>query len=275
VDADIKAAVTSREDQGSIQMAFVVEYDGTDFVGFQRQSNGRTVQQSLEEALTTLFKKTVIVHGCSRTDSGVHARYHVSHADVPFLIPEEKLPLAMNAILPPDVCVKRTRVVSKDFHARFDSCGKEYVYRIWNSSSRAAVDRRFVAHVPGSLDIERMRTAAALLTGRHDFSAFCAQSSEPEKRINPVRTMESIEVRTTPGSPLIEIRVRGKSFLYNMVRILAGTILYAGQGKIDIADLEGILAGRDRRLAGKTMPAKGLTLEKVFYEEDPFNGEGD
>lgn len=261
----------SKEDPGSIRMAIVVEYDGTDFVGFQRQSNGRTVQQSLEEAMAQLFKCPVTVHGCSRTDSGVHAKYHVSHADVPFLIPEDKLPLAMNAILPPDICVKQARIVSNDFHARFGSCGKEYVYRIWNSSVRPAVDRRFVAHVPGYLDYERMRAAAEILTGRHDFSAFCAQTSEPGKRINPVRTMDAIEVHAPVGSPLIEIRVRGRSFLYNMVRILAGTIVYAGQGKIDIEALEGILAGKDRKQAGKTMPAKGLMLEKVFYETDPFS----
>lgn len=270
MDADNGPVMSCEAEQESIRMAFVVEYDGTDFVGFQRQSNGRTVQASLEEAMTQLYHCPITVHGCSRTDSGVHAKHHVSHADVPFLIPEDKLPLAMNAILPPDVCVKQAHMVEKEFHARFGSCGKEYIYRIWNSSIRPAVDRKFVTHVPGVLDIERMRTAASILTGKHDFSAFCAQSSEPDKKINPVRTMDIIEVKTHPDSPLIEIRVTGKSFLYNMVRILAGTIVYAGQGKIDIESLEGILAGKDRRQAGKTMPAKGLMLEKVFYEGDPF-----
>ncbi len=256
------------EENGMIRMAILTEYDGTDFSGFQRQNNGRSVQQVLEKALGTLYGRPVSIYGCSRTDAGVHARAHVSHADVPFLIPPEKLPLAMNTLLPEDVSVLEAAVVTGDFHARFSSQGKEYVYRIWNSSIRPAMDRKYIAHVPGRLDRAAMMTAAAALEGRHDFSAFFAQT---DKYVNPVRTMDKIRVSCTEDSPLVEITVRGKSFLYNMVRILAGTIGYAGQGKIDPMIIEELIEGKDRRYAGKTMPARGLTLEKVFYDPDPFS----
>lgn len=249
------------------RMIILTEFDGTDFVGFQRQNNGRSVQQVLEETLSTIYGVPIAVSGCSRTDSGVHAKGHVSHADVPFMIPPDKLPLAMNALLPDDISVKAAALGTKEFHARFLSLGKRYVYRIWNSPIRPTIDRRCTAHVPGSLDLRKMREAAAQLVGEHDYSAFCAMAGS---HVNPVRYMESIDVISHEDSPLIEIIVTGKSFLYNMVRILAGTIVYAGQGRIDPTEIGGILKRRDRRLSGKTMPAKGLILEKAFYNPDPF-----
>lgn len=252
----------------SFRMAILTEYDGTDFVGFQRQKNGRSVQQVLEEAFAVLYGRPVLIYGCSRTDSGVHARGHVSHVNVPFLIPSDKLPLALNSLLPSDVCVRASALVTEEFHARFHSKGKKYVYRIWNSPIRPTLDRRFAAHVPGPLNLTAMREAAAQLEGEHDFSAFCAQAG---RDVNPIRNMQSICVVSHEDSPLIEIVVRGKSFLYNMVRILAGTIVYAGQGKLDPAEIDTILERQDRRLSGKTMPAKGLTLEKVYYDPDPFD----
>lgn len=268
--AEALSPLKSADAESSFRVVLKTEYDGTDFVGFQRQPNGRTVQESLEDALSQLFKKRIVVHGCSRTDSGVHASEHISHADVPFLIPLDKFPLAMNALLPPDVCVKEAALVSNDFHARFASRGKLYIYRIWNDPVRPVIERRHVTHVPGHLDREKMRTAARILEGRHDFSAFCAQP-DSGKKVNPIRTMDEIRIIESPDSPLIEISVRGRSFLYNMVRILAGTIVYVGQGKIGIDQVEAILAGRDRRVSGKTMPPQGLTLEKVFYDRDPFS----
>ena len=227
------------------------------------------MQQVLEETLSAIYGCPVAVCGCSRTDSGVHAKGHVSHADVPFMIPPDKLPLAMNALLPDDLSVRAAALGNKEFHARFCSLGKRYVYRIWNSPIRPTIDRRSIAHVPGTLNLEKMREAAAQLVGEHDFSAFCAMSGA---HVNPIRNMESIAVISYEDLPLIEIIVTGKSFLYNMVRIIAGTIVYAGQGRINPSEIGEILAGRDRRLSGKTMPAKGLTLEKVFYNPDPFIG---
>ena len=246
----------------------LTEYDGTDFVGFQLQENGRSVQAVLESALSEIYKVPIRVIGCSRTDSGVHALGHVSHADVPFFLPPAKLPLAMNAILPRDVSVRWAAYVDKEFHARFSSRGKRYRYRIWNSPCRSALHARMTAYVPGPLDISAMQAAASHLVGRHDFSAFCSAGAPPA--INPVRTLHAVQVIRPGGGSEIEIVVEGESFLYNMVRIIAGTLVYVGQGKISPDDLPAILQSADRRRAGKTMPPEGLVLERVFYEPDPF-----
>lgn len=259
-DADTSSSAKYR-------IALLVEYDGTDFSGFQFQKNGRSVQQSLEEALLALFGVPCRIYGCSRTDAGVHARGHVSHADVPFLIPVDKLPLAMNANLPEDVSVLECTIVSNEFHARFNATGKKYIYRINNNRAKPCIDRRFSAHIPGELNLDKMVEAARKFEGRMDFSAFYARD---ERQMNPVRTMQEVKVEKNPESGLIEISVTGKSFLYNMVRIIAGTLVYVGQGKIEPDRIEDIFEGKDRRLAGKTMPAKGLTLEKVYYDPPVF-----
>ena len=250
-----------------IRVALMTEYDGTDFVGFQRQNNGRSVQGVLEKALEKVYGRPLTLYGCSRTDSGVHAKGHVSHVDVPFHILQDKIPLALNALLPEDVSVRKAAEVTNQFHARFGSGGKEYVYRICNSATRPAIERRWVAHVPGYLDIDRMKCAAAVFEGEHDFSAFCAKAG---LHCNPIREIRSVCVNNCVETNLIEIRVNGKSFLYNMVRIMAGTILYAGQNKILPEEIAELFQTHNRRNAGKTMPAKGLTLERVFYQEDPF-----
>lgn len=249
------------------RIAFLTEYDGTDFSGFQIQNNGRSIQQSLENALEAIFGESCRVYGCSRTDAGVHARGHVSHADVPFCIPDDKLPLAMNANLPEDICVLSAKMVHDQFHARFDSQGKRYIYRISNSRMKPCIDRRFVAHVPGRLDLPLMCTAAEKMLGEKDFAAFCAQS---DKKVCTIRNIRQIHVQRSAESGIIDITVEGKSFLYNMVRIIAGTLVSVGQGKTHPDQIEGIFALGDRRMAGKTMPARGLTLEKVFYDPEVF-----
>jgi tRNA pseudouridine38-40 synthase len=263
--ADIEDSSVTKDTK--YRIALLVEYDGTDFSGFQIQKNGRSVQQSLEEALFALFGEPCRIYGCSRTDAGVHARGHISHVDVPFLIPIEKLPLAMNANLPDDVSVLDCKVVSSEFHARFHSIGKKYIYRIDNNRTKPCMDRRYAVHVPGELNIGEMMEAARRFEGNMDFSAFYANDG---RQINPVRTMQEVKVEKNATSGLIEITVIGKSFLYNMVRIIAGTLVYVGQGKIEPDRIDEILAGKDRRQAGKTMPAKGLTLEKVYYEPPVF-----
>ena len=222
---EAKAANTA-----DIRIALLTEYDGTDFVGFQRQDNGRSVQQTLEEAVEKVYGRFCRIYGCSRTDSGVHAKGHISHVDVPFPIPADKIPLALNAVLPEDLVVKAAKEMPDTFHARFDTHGKRYCYRVRNAKVPSAVNRRTEAFVPGVLDVEAMNEAAKAFIGTHDFSAFRAQGG-PD--ITPIRTMKSVYVKRAEGDPdLIEITVIGESFLYNMVRIMAGTLVYVGQGKM-------------------------------------------
>jgi len=249
-----------------IRIALLTEYDGTDFVGFQRQDNGRSVQQTLEEAVERVYGRFCRIYGCSRTDSGVHARGHVSHVDVPFSIPEEKIPLALNAVMKEDLVVLKAKVVPSDFHARFNAGGKRYCYQVRNAVVPSAIGRRTEAFVPGFLDVEAMNEAASEFIGTHDFSAFRA-SGGPD--ISPIRTMKDVHVSRKDTDPdLIEIMVSGESFLYNMVRIMAGSLVYVGQGKMTKEEIRTLLTGEgERKEAGKTMPAKGLTLEEVFYED--------
>ena len=246
------------------RIAFITEFDGTDFAGFQSQENARAVQDVLETALEELYKTKIRLTGCSRTDAGVHARCHLSHADVPFVIPEEKFPLAMNALLPDDVAVKRSFYVSDDFSARFDIKGKRYIYRIYSSPTRSPLLDRNSYYCPVMPDVAKMKAAAEHFAGEHDFAAFCAAGGSQK---TTVRRLFGVRVESHGTDPCqIEIEVSGEAFLYNMVRIIAGTLLYVGQGKIDPDGIEAVIAGRDRSLAGKTLPAKGLTLEEVCID---------
>ena len=247
------------------RLCFITEFDGTGFAGFQSQENGRAVQDVLESALAELFKEKIRLTGCSRTDAGVHAKCHLSHADVPFVIPEDKFPLAMNALLPDDVAVKRAFYAKDDFSARFSIRGKRYIYRIYVSPTRDPFLDRFAYYCPVMPDIEAMKEASKDFAGEHDFRAFCAAGGSQKTY---VRRLNEVSVRADGNAPLqIEIEVRGEAFLYNMVRIIAGTLLYVGQGKIANDGIKDVILSGDRALAGKTLPAKGLTLEEVYFDE--------
>ncbi|MCQ2473073.1 MAG: tRNA pseudouridine(38-40) synthase TruA [Saccharofermentans sp.] len=244
------------------RIAFITEFDGTDFAGFQSQENARAVQDVIEKALADLYKTNIRLTGCSRTDAGVHARCHLSHADVPFVIPEDKFPLAMNALLPEDVAVKKSFYVSDEFSARFDIKGKRYIYRVYSSPTRSPLLERTTYYCPVRPDISKMQEAAQYFAGEHDFAAFCATGGSQK---TTVRRLFGVKVEAKGEDPcLIEIEVSGEAFLYNMVRIIAGTLLYVGQGKIEPSKVKEIIEKGDRSLAGKTLPAKGLTLEEVF-----------
>ncbi|MBR3081740.1 MAG: tRNA pseudouridine(38-40) synthase TruA [Clostridiales bacterium] len=247
------------------RLCFITEFDGTAFAGFQSQENGRAVQNVLESALAELFKEKIRLTGCSRTDAGVHARCHLSHADVPFVIPEDRFPLAMNALLPDDVAVKRAFYVRDDFSARFSINGKRYIYRIYVSPTRDPFLDRYAYYCPLMPDVEAMKRAANAFAGEHDFRAFCAAGGSQKTY---VRRLHKVAVRTAGEDPLqIEIEVSGEAFLYNMVRIIAGTLLYVGQGKIPADGIGEVIEKGDRSLAGKTLSAKGLTLEEVYFDE--------
>jgi tRNA pseudouridine38-40 synthase len=246
-------------------VALLVEFDGTLLHGFQAQKNGRSVQVELERSILEVTGEAVRLHGCSRTDAGVHAEGHVSSFRTASAMPAAKIPLALNSKLPEDISVLAAADVPPGFHARHDATAKTYVYRIWNHPAPTALRRVDTVHVPKSLDVDRMRDAAAALLGKHDFSAFCAAGSTAASN---VRTLHRVEVRRT--GPLVEIEVEGDGFLYNMVRILAGTLCFVGLGKIPPDGMADLLASGDRRRAGKTMPARGLSLLRVSYPVPPF-----
>lgn len=247
-------------------LALLVEYDGTAFHGWQSQAMDRTVQQVLQQALRELTAEGDLqLHGCSRTDAGVHARGHVSHFLTACKIPPARLPLALNSRLPADVTVLAATVVPDDFHARFHTVGKVYAYRYWLHPSRPALARHRVCHIHSPVDVLAMQAAARHFLGTHDFTALMDMGSPAH---SPVRTIERIDIR--PDGSLLTLLVQGDGFLYHMVRILAGTLLYVGLGKLNADDIPVILASRDRRRAGKTMPPQGLCLESVFYQPALF-----
>lgn len=244
-----------------MKIALVCEYDGTDFVGYQIQDNGRSVQGELNKAVSALYKTDIKVTGSSRTDSGVHAKGHVSSLEVPFYIPEDKIPFALNSLLPPDLSVKKAMYVEEDFNARFDSLGKRYVYRIFSSPTRSPLNSRYAYYINYKPDIILMQEAAKYFAGEHDFKAFCAAGGT---QTTTVRKLFSVNVFERKNG-LIEIEVQGEAFLYNMVRIIAGTLLYVGIGKLKPEDINMLFETGDRKLAGKTLPPEGLTLEEVYY----------
>ena len=244
-----------------MRIRLTVEYDGTAYVGWQRQKNGLSVQQALEEAFEKASGERAAITGAGRTDAGVHALAQVAHLDTACTIPPEKISYAMNTFLPPDIRVKRSERADDRFHARFDARGKTYRYTIYNAPHPSAIYRNLSCHISNELDIEAMRTAAAHLVGEHDFAAFCAAGSEVK---NTVRIIHSLTI--TGAEPFIHIDVTGSGFLYHMVRIIAGTLIDVGLRRIPPERVQEILDGKDRNAASPTAPAQGLTMVSVYYE---------
>ena len=240
----------------------IISYDGSGFSGYQVQPNKRTVQSVLEAVLSKMHKgDTVKVVGSGRTDAGVHAKGQVIHFDSPLLIPADKWEKALNSMLPEDISVLKVVTVTESFHARFDAKGKEYRYVLHLSQKRDPFQRKFAYQYPYRLNFQAMEEASKLLLGTHDFTSFCAAKTEV---VDKVRTIESIDF--TRKDELLKIRFVGNGFLYNMVRILVGTLLEVGSGERSPEDIPIILAHKDRRLSGKTAPGHGLYLWEVFYE---------
>ena len=243
-------------------------YKGTDFAGFQVQPNGMTVCETLQNAMQAVLGCRPDVKGCSRTDAGVHARRFALNFHYDGRVPVEKLVPALNAHLPPAIRVLEARPVAEDFHARYAAHAKTYRYYLLN----ARVDDPFTFdtchRVAGHLDEAAMQAAADALVGRHDFLALCASGSSAAAHGDTVRTITAVTVQRRGDRVCITVTADG--YLYNMVRILAGTLVQVGLGRLSAGDIPGILASRDRRRAGPTLPAKGLVLENVLYEEDTF-----
>lgn len=247
------------------RVLLTVQYDGTAYAGWQRQINGLAVQQVLEEALTEACGESITVTGASRTDAGVHARGQRVHFDTGCGIPAEKFPFVLNYRLPEDIRVVQGMEVPSAFHARFLSCGKIYHYRILNSRHGDALLRLTHTHVPVPLDIDRMRQALPDLLGTHDFAAFQASGGTAK---TTVRTMERAEL-TQNGDALL-LMVEGNAFLYNMVRIIAGTLIDIGLHRRDADAFAKAIATGSRLALGATAPAKGLELASVFYPPVAF-----
>ena len=245
------------------RVLLTLEYDGTAYAGWQRQLNAVTVQQRVEEALLALTGETHGVVGASRTDAGVHARGQAAHFDTDSAIPAERFFLALNTRLPPDIRAVASREVPPSFHARYQAVGKEYRYAIHNAPWPSALHRNQCVHVPTPLDDNAMHEAAQALLGTHDFSALCAAGSVVRDK---VRTISAVSV--TRQDHLITLRIAGNGFLYNMVRIVAGTLIDIGRNKLPKDALAQAVARRDRLLAGPTAPAHGLCLWRVAYRGD-------
>ena len=247
------------------RILLTVEYDGTHYAGWQRQINGLAVQQVLEEALQKATGERIVVTGASRTDAGVHALGQAVHFDTESRIPPEKYPFVLNTMLPRDVRVHSGREVPGGFHARFMTCGKRYTYRIVNSRHASAIRRNTHVHVPLALDLPPMQEAAAQLLGTHDFAAFQAAGGTAK---TTVRTIHSAEL-TRQGDEII-LTVEGDAFLYNMVRIIAGTLIEIGLGRRTVNAFSEAYETLDRLSLGVTAPPQGLELTKVYYPEAAF-----
>ena len=240
-----------------------VAYDGTAYCGWQAQKNGPSVQETLEEALSRLLGRFTRVTGASRTDAGVHALGQRAHFDTCSSIPPEKYPFVLNRYLPEDIRVTEARQVPGDFHARFQAVGKMYTYRIHNAPHASAILRNCTAHVPVRLDESAMRRCALPLIGTHDFIAFCAAGGQAK---TSVRTIDFFDVQRQDTE--VTLRVHGNGFLYNMVRIIAGTLIDVGHGRLPEDCIARALESKNRLDLGVTAPACGLELTRVEYEFD-------
>lgn len=244
------------------RVKMVVAYDGTNYCGWQVQPNGITIEEVLNRSLSNLLGEKIEVMGASRTDSGVHSLGNVAVFDTNTRMPADKIAFALNQRLPEDIVVQGSCEVPSDWHPRYQESTKTYEYRILNRTFRMPTRRldTYFYHYP--LDVEQMSEAASYLVGTHDFASFCAANAQVK---STVRTIYSCTVQKE--NDIITIRVTGNGFLYNMVRIIAGTLIEVGAGKRRPVEIKDILAAENRDAAGPTAPAQGLTMMGIEYEE--------
>lgn len=245
------------------RIKLIVAYDGTDYCGWQVQRGKKTVEGELNKALSSLLHEEISVIGASRTDSGVHGLGNIAVFDTESRIPGEKFSYALNQRLPEDIVVRESLEVALDYHPRKCNSTKTYEYRIWNDTFPNPLNRRYATFVYTPLDVERMETAAKYLEGEHDFTSFCSVATQVEIK---VRTVYSVEVLRE--GKMITLRVKGSGFLYNMVRIIAGTLIKVGQGAMEPECIPEILHAKDRQKAGPTAPPEGLTLVSIVHENN-------
>ena len=244
-----------------VNIAARLMFDGSGYHGWQVQKDAKTVAGTLEEALSRLCGHTVKVHGCGRTDAGVHAKRYRFNFRTSSRIPPERLPLAANSILPTDIAIQRAIRAPDDFDANLSCLKKEYTYVIYNSRIRDPFYYDRAYFYPHDLNIEAMRQAAAHFVGTHDFASVRSVGTETRTTIRTVHWFEIEE-----KGHLVELRVCANGFLYNMARAMSGTLLYVSEGKIASGDIPRLLEQRDRRLTGPTVPPQGLYLTRIWYD---------
>jgi tRNA pseudouridine38-40 synthase len=246
----------------------VIEYDGTNYAGWQQQKKEKTVQETLKIAIEKAVNEKITLRGAGRTDAGVHALGQVANFKTRSTIPTSKLIQAINFYLPKDIVVKSIKKVSEKFHSQYSAKSKIYRYTILNNNIGSAINRNSCYHYNGDLNIEKMQKASKILIGRHDFSTF---KSKPDnacptksfRRVSNIRTIKRLEIKKKGKYLLFTIEADG--FLYKMVRSIVGTLLGVGREKITIKEFKRVLKSRSRSLAGATVPARGLCLLRVKY----------
>lgn len=238
----------------------IIEFDGSNFSGWQRQPKGRTVQKEIETAIFKATGEEIMINGSSRTDAGVHAREMVANFFTNSTIPGEKFREAINTRLPHDVSVIKSEEVDEEFHARYSSIGKTYSYTIINRYERLSLGHQYLYHCKYNLNVDEMRVACKYFIGTHDFRAFMSPGSSIK---TTTRTIQELYIEQKGNE--IKIFITADGFLYNMVRIIVGTLIKVGNGRLAAGEIESIIEEGNRKRAGMCVPPNGLVLEKVFY----------
>lgn len=244
------------------RVRLIISYDGTNYCGWQIQINGITVEEVINRELSSLLGEKISVIGASRTDSGVHAVGNVAVFDTETKIPAEKISFALNQRLPDDIRIQKSEEVSEDFHPRYCDSTKTYEYKILNRKFPDPLNRLYTHFVYMPLDVQKMKEAAEYIVGEHDFASFCSSGSQVKTTI---RTVYNLDI--TKDDDIIKIKISGNGFLYNMVRIIVGTLLKVGLGIYPPEHVKEIIEAKDRYAAGPKAPAKGLTLVGIKYEK--------
>lgn len=244
------------------RICLTIEYDGTAYGGWQIQPNAVTIQECIENALEKVTGKPVRLYSSGRTDAGVHAFGMRAHFDVETVLPLTAYREGVNRYLSADIAVRDVVVVGNDFHARFGAQAKWYQYRVYRNQIRSPLNRNTAWHVPSQLDVEQMVLAARHFVGRHDFKAFRSSSCVAKTTVREIFSLQVVE-----QGDFIIFNVKGDGFLKNMVRVIVGTLVDVGSGKVSVEQVEKILLGGEREKAGRTAPAHGLSLMNVWYEK--------